>query len=436
MDFQGVRFWLLGLFFILIVNCFGLFEVTKPVDMFNDLENHDLRFLLTSVRDRDAPLSWFVSDWPLYNGFYRPLPTLSFELDNALFYNHLSLYRWQNFLIALGCAFLTVWFVWELFRSCLGAIACGLVFSLWQSGITNLLPLETVGLIVGGLLFLYGLWPRHGGLVKWFVVGCLVYMVFRELSLESQRLDIVQATFSFRSIGWPVGRTATLFAFFGLVTIASYCRFERSGSLFWGILSLVALLGCFGSYEQCVVMPAVLLACAIALRIQGVRVHWLYHILPIGMTTIYVVLHSIYLPPDTRYRSQALRGLQGGLRQLTEWVFPASIEIRVNRVMIDPAIGIWVVVLQDFWINLIRIVANVTAYVEARSQWLPILFGLLVSAGALAPLAFQHPLVHYLYYPLSIRSMVAVWLAYAAWLCYRGQLGSRKILASNGSDST
>src|SRR5947209_6221642 len=45
------------------------------------LQDSDTAFLLKTVRERQAPLSWFTGDWPLGNHFYRPVSTLTFEMD-------------------------------------------------------------------------------------------------------------------------------------------------------------------------------------------------------------------------------------------------------------------------------------------------------------------------------------------------------------------
>jgi hypothetical protein len=382
--------------------------------MWQDSENHDTRTLLRETRKQADTLRWFVHDWPLGNGFYRPLPTLSFILDDQLYHNNLSWYRFTNWIIGLLCAYGVAWVVWELFRTVQGAWGSALIFSAWQSGLAGAIPWNDYAFWLAGTALLLGLLPGRGGFKKSVVAAALVLFLTREWSCWLEKMDIVQATFSFRNIVWPPGRTATILALFALPCVASYCRFERERQARWAILCVICLTLSFLTYEQAVVVPPLLVAAAVALVLQGVKVRWSFHLAPLGLLATYVVLHKTFLH-DTRYRLQAYRGTPGGWRDLTTWVFPASFDAKFLPSFVGPEIGWLAVLIVGFWETLSRVAANVIALCEARKEWMPALFGLAGSVGVFAPMAFQHPLAHYYYLPMAFRSIFVAWMTMLAF---------------------
>src|SRR5687767_10206513 len=108
---------LLGLLLVSCVSLCGLRHLWFNSQMWLDLENHDTRVLLQTIRAEQEPLKWFTSDWPLYNGFYRPLPAVTFEVDDRLYGNNLPMYCFTNWWIGLLCSFGVVWLVYEAFRN-------------------------------------------------------------------------------------------------------------------------------------------------------------------------------------------------------------------------------------------------------------------------------------------------------------------------------
>jgi hypothetical protein len=409
-----VNLWLLGILVVLLINLFSLRDVLNNENLWRDSENHDTRTLLKETRKHEDALRWWVNDWPLGNGFYRPIPTMAFLMDDALYHNNLNMYRLTNWFIGLGCALLLVWMVWEIFRDTLGALCCGIVFSLWQSGLAHDLPMQSAGNWLGIALLAFALLPGRGGLWKGIVAASLAMVVGRELSGWLEKMDIVQASFSFRNISWPPGRTATIMALFVIPCVAAYCRWERTRRNGWMWLSLGCLTLGFFTYEQTVVVPAVLIACAVALRLEGVRVRWRFHLIPWFMLFIYAGLHRTYLE-DTRYKKQAFRGPKGGWADVLVWLFPGAFEMRFMPGFFTDEIGWLFWLVKDFWYFSGQIVSNFIAYWEARKEWLPAGFGLLVSVGTFLPMAFQHPLAHYHYLPMAFRSIFVTWLMLILW---------------------
>src|SRR5579862_5644501 len=95
------------------------------------LQDSDTAYLLTAIRQRNAPFSWFVGDWPLQNHFYRPLPTLAFEIDNRLYGNDPIGYAWTNDLLCVLCVIGLFWLLAEISQSAIWAFAGAALLSLW-----------------------------------------------------------------------------------------------------------------------------------------------------------------------------------------------------------------------------------------------------------------------------------------------------------------
>jgi hypothetical protein len=415
------RRWRIAALVILALNLWGLTFVLSPENMGvpgveRRDENHDLRVLVERIDESKAPVwNWFVSDWPLYNGFYRPLPTLSFEVDRALFGHHLNPYKWQNFLIAIACSLLLAWTVWELFRRFDLAAGCGGVFAVWQNGLLEYLPWPNIGFFVALALLAVRFFSGKGTYWDAIGAGSIAIVLGYEASLFTQWTDSTSQSFAYRTTGWPVGRTATMLTLFALIAIGAYARFERERAWCWAVLSLAAVAACFLSYEQSVVVPALLIGSAAALRLQGIRVRWLWHALPLLLLACYILLHRAHIDFSSDYRQRASRSASGGVRDLVIWMFPAYFERPLLEMLSDKAIGVDALLVSGFWVALTRTVANAIAYLRARVDWLPCLFGLIGSVGAYGPLSFQHPLSHYFHLPYAARTVFAVSLALLFW---------------------
>jgi hypothetical protein len=405
--------WVLAILLIGAFHAYGLRHFGTPIPFEEHTEHHDAVIMVQRIEEAKNPWKWFVSDWPLYNGFYRPLPSLAFELDHALFGTNLVRFLILNHLVAIACSFLVTWFAWELFRRPGASVACGAVFAAWQAGVQEALPVATIGWLTALSLVARALLQDRGSTVRWLVVAGIVAYAFRELSAELALADSTRQSFSYRVIGWSPGRTATILTLFALLCCAAYCRFERERQARWCVVSLIALVGAFLSYEQCVVVAPILLACGIALALQGVRVRWWFHALSWVLTLAYVALHRTFLPPNTRYRMQAARGAAGGIRDIVRFLFPASRDAYILWSSLDVGPALFMLPLP--YAAAAQLAANSIAWVQARRQWLPLVFGLVVSTGAYAPMSFQHFLAHYYHLPMAIRAILVVWLFILAW---------------------
>jgi len=405
--------WVLAILLIGAFHAYGLRHFGRAIPFQAGTEHHDAVIMVQRIEEANNPWKWFVSDWPLYNGFYRPLPTLAFELDHALFGENLVRFLIFNQLVAVVCSLLVVWFVWELFRRPGAAVACGTVFAGWQAGVQELVPVATIGWLAAIILVVRSLLHNRHAFLQWLLIAAVIAYASRELGAEIASQDVSGQSFSYRTIGWSPGRTATMLTMFALVCCAAYCRFERERQARWCALSLLALVAAFLSYEQSVVVAGLLLACGVALALQGVRVRWWFHAMAWLMTLIYVLLHRMVLPPNTRYWTQAARGVKGGIRGIVRFLFPASDDVLI--LWSDLPIGIPLLLIPVPYTTAVQIAANVLTWTKARSQWLALTFGLIVSTGAYAPMSFQHFLAHYYHLPMAIRTILVVWLFILAW---------------------
>lgn len=415
------KFLFVSCLLIVLVQAFGIHHVLRRDEMGRpgeDIvnEHHDLRVLVHQLREEKAPIwKWFVSDWPLYNGLYRPMPTLSVALDDVLFGDDLNKYKIQNWLIALTCSFALFWFVWELFRLKWLSLGCSVLYGAWQSGIENAIPIEWIALGCGIIIAVYGIvFGRPSGL-KWALVAAAIVYLGREYALVLQHRDVTAQPFDFRTIAWPVGRTATLMTLFALVSLAAYCRYERLRKPTYIIVSIVALILAFCSYEQAVVIPALLLACGLALRVQGVTARWSFHLFFWAVLGLYLWLHLSHLQVDSPYRMQAVRGYAGGVRDITVWLFPSYFHFSFLRQIFEPNLGVAVLVQETYVKAVADTCGNLCALIIARKRWLYVGFGLIAAVGSYAPMAFLHPLSHYFHLPLAMRAIFVISLS---WACF------------------
>ncbi|MBV6503311.1 MAG: hypothetical protein AKCLJLPJ_01380 [Fimbriimonadales bacterium] len=400
-------FWLGAALAALLACSFGIREVRKPSAYWTS-PDADTRTIYQKIQERGSALSWFATDWPLENGFYRPVSTLTFEADAWYRGKDLGSWRWTNLLLGFAACLALLWFVWELTRSRALAGGAGVLFGGIQSGLWQSLGVQYLGfLAIFGTVALAP--AARGEWRKWLLVGSVVWLLSADLGGAWLGLDNGGVSFAERTLGWPPGRTAVVMTAFCLVSLASYCRFERDGLVGWWFASLVALLLALGSYEQAVVGPACLLGCALVLRMRGVETCWWPHIVAWVVTIAFVVLHRSLLDSETSYRLQQVRPLWGGIRDLMLVAFPSLTSIRLMPPFWTPEVGPFGLLLGATWRAIAEGLFNVSSLVAARRDWALAGFGLLGSVGAYSILAFQHPFGHYFYLSAALRALL--WLA-------------------------
>ncbi len=399
------------------------------------LSDTDTAFLLKVIRERQAPLSWFSGDWPLQNHFYRPLPTLTFELDSRLYGNNAAGYGWTSAILSALCILALFWLLSELFRSPIWAFAGAAIFSLWNTDRGDLLTSPLLWAAAG--LLLVGLY-RHSLRFGRFVPASLV-LIFLAIELGAPE---VTATKSLEgsTIDWLPGRTATVMTLFALVAMASYMRYESAGRqeepveppgsldvprnskassaprLPWAWLGicLVGIAGAFASYEQAVMVPAALLGLAVFLRMTGRLPNWRLHILFWALLGAYLYLRHLVIPPGVSgYQAQQFRHGPGVLSDLGMYVLPNVPQL----VFVWTALSEGILALTTLANSLpiLNFISTVATVVESRRNWRIILTGWALSSLAFLPMAWLKQFGHYHYWPLALRTILILGLARMAW---------------------
>jgi hypothetical protein len=393
------------------------------------LQDSDTNVLLLKIREDNDPTRWFFGDWPLENHFYRPISTLFFELDNAIGGSNAAVYGWTNAILVTASMLLLVWLAFELFASLPVAIASGVVFTLYihdRTGFVGVIPeyMAMLVLVVGGF--------RHGFAFRQYIPATLALWGLQTIAFGANPLWN-------RMIGWIPGRTASVMTVFALLAMAAYARYERlsaerlappepgpldppatrgtkkfsaKNGLGWALLSIVAAALAFGSYEQAVMLPAVLLGTAILLRWQRLKVRWGWQGAYWALLVGYLVLRRLILPTENSgYQDQQLRFGQGVLISLLEYAAPFAAGYSTFWIIVTGDPLIWIT--GSPWAYIIRWASEINTFFAARNQWIISAGGYLMSLLAYLPMAWLQQFDHYHFWPLALRSMMVVGL-YAA----------------------
>jgi len=393
------------------------------------LEDSDTKVLLHHIRERGDPLSWFTGDWPLGNHFYRPVSTLTFELDNALHGSNAAGYGRTNALIAILCVLLLYWFLREVTDRIEVALPGALLFALWNVDDGGWLgPIAYwMGWASLGLMLLPG---RRWGPA---VVSALTLMF---LSGELHGLMPLQ----FRMIEWLPGRTASVMTVFALLAFASYARYERLGAaslpkpapgpldppatkgtevrgktprfnMGWAALSVLGLALALGSYEQAVIVPGLLVAVALSLRLQRYRVRWGWQAVFWGLLLGYLALRSQLVPSDVSgYQAQQFRSGLGVFQSLLSYLIPSAPAVwqtfqAYDIPMMLEAGGFFGLAMNFPIGTVLNFATNVGTVVACRGVWLWPLAGWSMSFVAFLPMAWLKHFDHYHYLPMAMRAL-------------------------------
>ncbi len=408
------------------------------------LADSDTKVLLETIRHRNAPLSWFTGDWPLQNHFYRPISTLSFELDNRLYGSNAAGYGLTNALLCVACVLLLFWFLRELTDNPILSGTASVLFAFQHVGLQDAFliwinPLIALTIIVGLI--------RHRSKVRNWLPACLV------LTYCAVEIGVVEITaygsLGAGTIGWLPGRTATVMTVFALAAMASYARYERlsaertllepspldppatksrketksASRLTWGwvVFSVICLACALGSYEQAVMLPAALLAVAVTMRSNRFKVRWLWQVAFWSLLVGYLVLRKAIIPAGaSSYQLQQFRNGPGVRLALFSYSLPFLNGI--NGFLANADSGMLMLVTTGPYLFFLAAASNLTAFYQARRRWVFALAGYGISIITFLPMAWVKPFAHYHYWPLAMRSLftgtllwVAAELLVTAW---------------------
>lgn len=417
---------------VAVLSCVPVFlnRSTSPA-LFQDT---DTMVLLRTIRERNAPMSWFTSDWPLENHFYRPISTLAFEADNRLYGENAAGFGMTNALLCCLCVLLAAWLWRELTDSVgLTAFATAL-FGLWHWNGAGLF----LGYIpwLAGAVALLGLF-RHGFKIKWWLpaVGALWYL--------ANELEGVKPLS--RVVDWLPGRTASVMTIFCLIAMAAYARYERTSARqkppkptaldepatkstvqetrsprwpwIWAVIAVVASALALGSYEQAVMLPTALFGVAVSLRLRRYRVRWGWQIAFWGLLVAYYFARHAFIPAGTSsYQAQQFRHGPGVLLDLVDYLFPSLNVLHMTAQTFD--VG-WMILLTDkIYLTVAEVAGNVFSVLAAYRHWVLALTGWALAFFAFLPMAWLNYFPHYHYWPMALRALYVAVVAWGTWeLC-------------------
>lgn len=423
-----MRRWII---WIILPLAISLTIVFSPRDSKDLLHDTDTAVLLQTLIKTDNPAIWWVSDWPLKNHFYRPVSTAVFQLDFALYEFDPAGYGLTNGILSALCVLLLFWFIRELTDS--PGIAClaSSLFGLLHFGHAAVDWIKGPLWIAAGLIWLTLLRKNHADPKQIVITSFLLIYLAASIHLQSD--------FAWRILSWVPGRTASTMLVFALISLACYARYERLTSKTrlkpkpspfdipatkgtavqqrsgreWLLIpiSAIALALALGSYEQAVMLPAILLGVAIMNFLNNRKPTWYLHAIFWGVLLAYILLRMRFVPSDvSQYQEQQFRIGPSVWLDLLEIVFPAY--EWASSLVLSLGIGIAVFITAIPWVYLLRIAGMITAYsriAHDRLRWL--CFALIgFTLVSFLPMAFLKHFDHYWYWPS------AMWCGYIACL--------------------
>jgi hypothetical protein len=404
----------------------------------NLLQDSDTAFLLKTIREKQAPMSWFVEDWPLQNHFYRPLPTLTFELDNALYHNNAMGYGWTNAVLAALCVLALFWFLAEISSSPIWSLVGTALFALWNLDKGYLLPVAAPWIC--GAIVLVGLY-RHSFKFGKYLPAALV-VLFLAGELAAPQVSTSRALGE-SMIAWLPGRTASVMTFFALVAMAAYARYERArdrklplpqatatdkptatrtgtdsaprGAGIWLWITIIGVVAALASYEQAIMLPAILLAQAVYLRLRRrIEPNWGVHIVFWLLLGGYFVFRHFVLPSGvSSYQAQQFRHGPGVWIDLGGYFLPNLTE--AQYLWVDLTVSVLLILSAGALLKVAHIAATTTTLVQARRNWPTIVAGWVLSSIAFLPMAWVKQFGHYHYWPLALRTIFILGVGKLAW---------------------
>lgn len=399
--------------------------------------------ILQGIERAKNPWGWFVGDWPLGNHFYRPITTLTFEIDHALNPWKGAQYGTTNAILAIACVWALFWLLRELLNRPLAATAATCLFASWIVAPNYFAPLTiafpvvaTVGLVISLVM------RRHTGAA---LAGVLVSSY---AALEFAGMLQIRGG----SLDWIPGRTATTMTLFALLAMAMVARYFRltaqrvdraptaldrpatkntdlrgpPSAFAWVWVVGAWLMGAcaLGAYEQAVMLPACVAGLAVAFRLYGWRTSWWPHVGFWCLLVGYLVVRKAVIPPGTStYQLQQYRSSYDVYLTLAEYVFPAArplvlvfnqLEFGLLVLLITQGqslYGILSSTVSLFYVWGKRIGALVA------QDWTP-LIGYALSFLAFLPMAWLKAFPHYNHYhfwSMALRSLYAIALVALAW---------------------
>ena len=444
---SGVKRWRVAFLLVLLSALPILFAWNRSPELLRD---SDTKGILAAIRAAHDPLKWFRGDWPIANGFYRPISALTFEMDNALWGGNAAGYGLTNALLCFACVLLLFWTLREVTDRPLPSALGAALFALWHvgpvGGLADLLTLGAWATLAVGVL-------RHRRDWRAYAPAFLTLLALSAALFPIRPL-------AGRMIDWIPGRTASTMTFFALIALAAYARFERSrrppvappepspetppatrntegerpkGAAWpWAVVAILATALALGSYEQAVMLPALLLMVGFVMRgsdrfeaqaqghpaAMGSR---FLHLTFWTLLLVYAGLRWELLPHvATGYQRQQFSSFATAFRMETEYLFPPLFGLLALPSLL--AEGPLLLLTWAPYAPLVETAITGVGYLQARKERTLALVGYVGSALAFAPMAAFKLFEHYHYLPMAFRAafvvamgLVAARLAATAW---------------------
>ncbi len=379
--------------------------------------------LLTAIKQ--YPLSkWFVGDWPLENGFYRPVTVVSFYLDTMLG----SSFGWSAAIYCALCVLALFWFVREITDSPAYAAGSAVLFSMWHTPIE--IHFDWIAWCVAACVFAAATIRDPKRFLSHILAAASVAFLATEL-IGIHR----PASFYHGVMLWLPSRTATVMTLFSLVAMASYARFVRTtsptlsqsakpidppatrtssaivtgkGSAMWMIASACAVILALGSYEQAIVLPCILLFVALIFVSRRYKVQFGWHAAYWLALILFLFLRNSVLPnTGSVYLAQQSRLGLPALLAILDYVLPCS--AYAVGWFSAWSVGVALLLVGTAWSFPFQLIGNLVTYVSGfKNNTILLLW--LSSVVAFLPAAFLKPFSHYQYWPMALRSIFAVML--------------------------
>jgi hypothetical protein len=441
--------------------------------------------MLDAVKHHGA-LRWLFGDWLLENGFYRPVSSLSIALDYALYGEAGWGFRLTNWLLMI----LTVLGAWALVRAYARlagtpyaewlALGVGVALSLQQTGLTSVVAKwsawwfvgAVVGIVASGKVLppslrfpplregnrvgagsplrreesQIGAVPPAGrgnlqegvqtihpsavppagmgnlreGVQIILAVGALFWGFDRMLATEYTRL-----------VTWVPSRTALLGTMFGVW--AMYALLRGATERRWGWLALggVLYLLAQGSYEQPIMLVALVGALAFWRRRDwggwGARV---FAVAAVCAVLVFALRFALLPAEPTTYQRQQLRSSLSGpvftyltelLPPVGQWQYWRAVGAQLEVLLVD----------KTGWDHLVGTLLYL-GVLAAVWRWRGLLGGAwLWHALAFLPMAFLHFFEHYMYLPQLGKTLFDVGLIACGMQRLGVELGRFTLLKEN-----
>lgn len=381
--------------------CGILLSLGFPRSTSNLLTDTDTAAIIQGIQKNPNPLHWFQGDWPLGNHFYRPVSTLPFQFDVAVWGTKEFGWALTNFLLVWGGIVAFAWFLLELRVQRVVWAGSTLLFTLWN------LDHGSYAQMLGGAGFaLAAIWifMQKSASLRLLILPALlaIFLVF-----ELGGASILQA----RMLGWVPGRTASTMTIFAFLSLAGFARALRIGGWVargWWLGGLVFALG---AYEQAVMVPALMTGLCLLSLFEGGqgKPRWVEWVGPWAILVAYILLRRAILPDTpSAYQSQSLRSSGFSLIAMESYIFPGV--LAWSNLVVATSTS-WILLFTQIAMRNVLLIAsslaNTGMLVFSKGNWLP-KFAYVAAAVAYLPMAWLHTFDHYHFFPMAFKALFVV----------------------------